>query len=103
MQSLSVDFTILGNLSDANLPYDDNSSTKVNVQHVIRRLKIDDPLLSAIFFDYCINLTDKLSPPILRYVGQPSRPAKELFWTSFHSMCCTGVLKRDWVVFLQKH
>ena len=51
MQSLSVDFTILGNLSDSNLPYDDNSSTKVNAQHVIRRLKIDDPLLSAIYID----------------------------------------------------
>ena len=92
-------FTILSNFSDSNLPYDDNSLTKVNAQHVIRRLKIDDPLLSAIFFDYCFNLTDKLSPPILRYAGQPSRSAKELVWTSFHSMCSTGVLKRDWVVF----
>ena len=92
-------FTTLSNFSDANLPHDDNSLTKVNAQHVVRRLKIDDPLLSAIFFDYCFNLTEKLSPPILRYAEQPSRPAKELVWTSFHSLCSTGVLKRDWVVF----
>ena len=89
--------TILSSLSEADLPCGNNSLVKTKAQHILRRLKLDDPHLKAIFFGYSSNLTEQLVKPILRYTENPSRPAKEQVWTSFHLLPSTGVLREEWI------